>query len=143
MPLGCGPPQGGWGTGGGTQKPRRVWHQGATRLQNRNCVLNRPATTPFIISGVQVLAQNLEVSMKLWLLTQNVNNDYDTYDSCVVAAFTQEQAKDIAPSGAVYGQDQWDLYNWCEPTEVTATLIGDATVDIKYGEVICSSFNAG
>ena len=35
--------------------------------------------------------------MKLWLLSQDKNNDYDTYDSCVVVAENEEDAKKFAP----------------------------------------------
>jgi len=36
--------------------------------------------------------------MKLFLLKQDIVNDYDTYDSCVVAAENEEEARKIHPS---------------------------------------------
>lgn len=33
--------------------------------------------------------------MKLYLISQNVNNGYDTYDSAVVCAETEEEARMI------------------------------------------------
>ena len=65
--------------------------------------------------------------MKLWLLTQCDNTGYDTYDSCVVAAITEQEAKKIHPMG----QDGWeqnDIYqHWATSIEsVIATCIGTA-----------------
>jgi len=31
--------------------------------------------------------------MKLWIISQSVNRGYDTYDSAVVAAETEEEAR--------------------------------------------------
>jgi hypothetical protein len=35
--------------------------------------------------------------MKLYLMSQDINNDYDTYDSVVVAAESSEDARTIHP----------------------------------------------
>ena len=81
--------------------------------------------------------------MKLWLISQNKNNGYDTYDSAVVAAETEAEARLIHPSG-----DEWDgksdgIYDsWVDATEVAVYLIGEAIEGQKAG-VICASFNAG
>ena len=45
-----------------------------------------------------------ETRMNLYLLTQNVCNGYDTYDSCVVAAETPEDAALIRPDSTEWGQ---------------------------------------
>jgi len=37
--------------------------------------------------------------LKLWIIEQEENGGYDTYDSAVVAAMTEEEAKRIHPSG--------------------------------------------
>ena len=106
--------------------------------------------------------------MKLWLLEQTDNNDYDTHDSCVVVAETEEEAKMIHPDGeALYktGFDEWDNkektgwfsvdatsawfigfadHYWCKnPSKVTATCIGEAESSLTAGTVVCASFNAG
>ena len=81
--------------------------------------------------------------MKLWLISQSKNNSYDTYDSAVVAADTETEARLIHP-----GDDEWDgksdgIYDsWVDATEVSACLIGEAIEGQKPG-VICASFNAG
>jgi len=105
--------------------------------------------------------------MKLWLLSQDKNNDYDTYDSCVVVAENEEDAKSIHPDGNshyrkgyidyknVWRHDWFSKYNdgsdclscsyfWATtPIDVKATYIGEADAKLKAGEVVCASFNAG
>ena len=79
--------------------------------------------------------------MKLFLLEQNQNSDYDTYDSCVVVAIDAIDAVQITPNRQGWG----DTYSaWCAyPSDVTWTYIGEASADLVEGSVICASFNAG
>ena len=70
--------------------------------------------------------------MKLYLVTQEVNNNYDTYDSAVVCAENEEKAKALHPQ---VGAD-------CKVENVKAEYIGEAKVDLIEG-VVCESFNAG
>ena len=79
--------------------------------------------------------------MKLWLISQDENDGYDTYDSAVVAAETEGLAREIHPGGIEWGKDcgAW----WASvPDKVSVRLIGEA-VGCTAGEVICASFNAG
>jgi hypothetical protein len=82
--------------------------------------------------------------MNLYLLTQEVNNAYDTYDSCVVCAKGLNDAKTIHPSEQVCitkeSQDTYDA--WCKLSDVKVKYIGQAKRGLKRG-VILSSFNAG
>lgn len=92
---------------------------------------------------------------KLYLLTQNKNTGYDTYDSAVVCADSLKKAKEIDPSGfRIFHDNQWyfqtvngeheDYYNsWALPKDITAVCIGEANRNVKKGEVVCASFNAG
>jgi hypothetical protein len=99
--------------------------------------------------------------MNLYLIHQSSTNGYDTYDSAVVAAETEEEAQCIHPSGACYrgelNRDYWleeksdgswrptryQDYSWAEkPSEVSAEFIGVAKEETQSG-VICASFNAG
>ena len=77
--------------------------------------------------------------MKLWLISQNENGDYDTYDSAVVAAETESEARNISPGG-----DFSDEYNsWASSADnVVAKCIGTAAPGTKSG-IILGSFNAG
>lgn len=80
--------------------------------------------------------------MNLYLLTQNVNTGYDTYDSAIVAAKDEDSARKINPSefSKFGGYNAWD---WAiSPEQVTVKLIGKATKGTLEG-VILASFNAG
>lgn len=37
--------------------------------------------------------------MKLWLISQDTNDDYDTYDCAVVSALTEQDARMTHPGG--------------------------------------------
>lgn len=76
--------------------------------------------------------------MKLYLISQDVNNDWDTYNSLVVAAKNEEEARNTNPVGRV----EWPYRNWCAPEQVKVQLIGEAVDGIEKG-VICASFTAG
>ena len=78
----------------------------------------------------------------LYLLTQNQNRGYDTYDRLVVCAATPELAALVLP----YSTMEWghSSSNWCSsPKHVTVTLLGTATMNIEKDSVVLSSFNAG
>lgn len=80
--------------------------------------------------------------MKLWLISQNVNNNYDAYDSAVVAAETEIDAKHIHPDG---GNFQFSKRTWCwveHPNQISVKYLGEADASIGRG-VVCASFNAG
>jgi hypothetical protein len=76
--------------------------------------------------------------MKIWKITQNVNNSYDTFDSAIVVAKTEEDAKTIHPADSEFSSTR----TWCHVDEVKVEYIGTATKGTKRG-VILASFNAG
>ena len=76
--------------------------------------------------------------LKLYLLTQDVNTGYDTYDSCVVAAFSKEDAKTITPNYGSWGSSTWAR----NPNQVQVELLGTTAKGIERG-VVLASFNAG
>lgn len=88
--------------------------------------------------------------MKLWLLKQSAVTGYDTYDSCVVVADTEDQAKDMHPctydskflsKAGTKTTPIW-YYDWARSAnEVTATYLGEAEDGTR--RVVCASFNAG
>jgi hypothetical protein len=79
--------------------------------------------------------------MKIYLLSQTENNEYDSYDSCVVCAENEDDAKTIAPDGGYY--PKWSKYNWVtSPDLVQCKEIGIANDDQVRG-IICASYNAG
>lgn len=104
-------------------------------------------------------------TLNLYLLTQDENNGYDTFDSCVVAAYNEEDAKCIHPflfkfewncldldaeeykrwdDPEYINKVQWDTKTWASsPYKVNCKLIGVADNSIDPNSVICSSYNAG
>lgn len=79
--------------------------------------------------------------MNLYLLTQKVNTGYDTYDSCVVAAESEDDAKTIQPRELEFEPDD-SFSDWASPEYVFVEYLGVAAESVKRG-VICASFNAG
>ena len=81
--------------------------------------------------------------MKLYKLTQNRNTGYDTYDSCVVCAKNEDDAKTIAPwEGEFKDCDESWGNSWARKiSEVICEEIGKANKGQERG-VLCASFNA-
>ena len=95
---------------------------------------------------------------KLYLIRQNINNDYDTYSDAVVCAENTEQAQHISPDeyykwhdGNWYFQyangteekESGDFTSWCKPNDVKVKEIGIANDNIELESIICASFHAG
>lgn len=83
--------------------------------------------------------------MNLYLLSQSDNTGYDTYDSCVIAAKNEAEARKMHPDGSTpvekWAEDIWD--EWAkQPDQVEVKLIGKAVKGTEVG-VILASFNAG
>lgn len=99
--------------------------------------------------------------MKLYLISQKVNNDYDTYDSAVVVAKDEEEAKKIHPDGDTFDYKEHERSSqleedntqyekadqpygtWARKKYVQVEYLGEADEKYKEPKVICSSFNAG
>lgn len=77
--------------------------------------------------------------MKLYIISQNENDDYDTYDSAVVAANNETEARNINPN--INGWN--DRYTtWCSsPEKVRVEYLGEAKEGTEIG-IILDSFNA-
>lgn len=86
--------------------------------------------------------------MNIYLLTQDLVTGYDTYDSMIVAAESEEEAVKIHPDydldlerfKAVKDYPTWPSYN--DIDKIIVIFIGVAAENIKKG-VILASFNAG
>lgn len=79
--------------------------------------------------------------MKFWLLSQSRLTGYDTYDSVVVAAETEEAARATPPDA--YCQPSDGRFScWPSPEHVVVEFLGEAPYGREAG-VICASFNAG
>ena len=87
----------------------------------------------------------------LYLISQSKNNGYDTYDSAVVAASNEDEARYIHPGSDIMEKDKWwedmsPFASWAHPDDVTVEKIGIVTSDIAHTikkGVVCGSFNAG
>jgi len=84
--------------------------------------------------------------MKIYKLTGDARG-YDTYDSCVVAALSENDARKIHPSKFTTGEDwvkdMWRSGDWASRLDaVDVKYLGEAKKGTDAG-VICSSFNAG
>ncbi len=74
---------------------------------------------------------------KLYRIWQIKNSGYDTYDSAIVCAETEEEAKNtkVGSVDGYYG-------TWVKPEDVHVEEIGIAKDNVKKG-IILASFNAG
>lgn len=85
--------------------------------------------------------------MKIYLLSQSKNNDYDTYDAVVVTAESEDEARQIHPTGVenwikIESNEAVRGATWVMLADVKVKYIGTAKRGAKSG-VILSSFNAG
>ena len=85
--------------------------------------------------------------MKLYLITQDANNEHDTYDSAVVCAESEEEAQKIDPSGDGGEFCDFGNYRTCSTwvlalKDVKVKYLGEADPSLPRG-VVCASFRAG
>lgn len=93
--------------------------------------------------------------MKLYKISQDRNDDDDTYDSAIVVAENEEQARLTNPmEGRVWSDNQWNYktpsgllgptydYSWTAPEFVKVEYLGEAQSGLKQG-VVLASYNAG
>jgi len=91
--------------------------------------------------------------MKLYLLTQYINKDYDTYDACVVAAESEDDAITIHPSERFdmrISLGQWiddfgiqNYHGWVDAKDIDKIEVDYLGETEKERGVILASFNAG
>ena len=83
------------------------------------------------------------MALNLYVIWQTENTHYDTYDSAVVAAASEEEARAINPGGGIPGVGFYQSCDWVKDISlVKVGLIGTAIRGTKAG-VIIASFNAG
>ena len=82
--------------------------------------------------------------MKLWILRNVTVREYDTYNSCIVAAKTEDDAREIHPSTfcSFEPKDSWRNRSWCkQPEDVIVEYLGKT--DRKISGIVLASFDAG
>lgn len=80
--------------------------------------------------------------MKLYKIWQSTNEDYDTYDSAIVCAMSEDEAKAIHPNGYGLILPNSDS-SWVSFENVKCKYLGEADSAYDKPIVICASFNAG
>ena len=79
--------------------------------------------------------------MNLYLISQDANSEYDTFDALVVCAKNEEEARNITPDkdNCFYAE----YSDWCiSPEYVSVEFLGVADINVRR-EVILASYNAG
>lgn len=91
----------------------------------------------------------MEARMKLYRISQNDRDGWDTYDSAVVAAESEDDARTIEPcswDSAIHRlprEEERAYDSWTnDPAKVTVEYLGEAKEGTPVG-VIVASFNAG
>ena len=82
---------------------------------------------------------------KLFLISQDVNNNYETYDSAVVCTTSKKKAQAMFPFEAnehIGHNDYTRREEWAPIEDVKVKFIG-TTDKYKPGDVVIASFNAG
>lgn len=86
--------------------------------------------------------------MNIYRISRNEDIDYDTFDSAVVIAESEDAARHIHPRDTVEGEWWLDddsygpLSSWTSPANVIVTYLGIANDSVLPG-VVCASFNPG
>ena len=80
--------------------------------------------------------------MKLYRITQNINNSYDTYDSCIVIAENEEEARN---NNLSFDDEDSNYWSWVKESQKDKLYIDLLWELMSWEEtwVILSSFNAG
>lgn len=90
--------------------------------------------------------------MKLFHVSQNENNDYDSYSDMVVIAPDAETARDMSPrtgeiliwSNRFNAHNIYNFAFWATKREnVIVKYLGEADPSFTKSGVICASFHAG
>lgn len=92
--------------------------------------------------------------MNIYVISQNSNQGFDTFDSAVVVAESEGAARLIHPRGDRVWQPGREVWadgfiadtprgsKWCHPDEVNVAQVGTALEGQRPG-VVCASYNAG
>jgi len=80
--------------------------------------------------------------MNIYLISQEVNRYYDTYDAAIVAAKDKKSARQLNPAtGKPMTEEDWSMGLWCSGVgQVTVKYLGKAKQGTKQS-LLLSSFN--
>ena len=94
---------------------------------------------------VLVLTHYSKENMKIYLLEQSLNQNWDTYDSIVVIAESEDKARLINPYNDNWEREDYNYKSWVSKSDtdkIKVTELGVANKDEK-PRVVLASFNAG
>lgn len=100
---------------------------------------------------VKEVIKHSENRLRLWHVSVPGGMDlgYDSYDSFVVACYTEDEARNTSPGGIdMSNKDKthscwWGWINRDDISQLIVTEIGYAKEGISFRSVIIASFNAG
>lgn len=84
--------------------------------------------------------------MKIFRVSQSDNNGYDTFDSFVCYANSEDEARNMRPDIIGGYLDEWNddnNYGWASSSDLVEVEFIGENPDVKQKEMILSSFNAG
>ncbi|SCX40147.1 hypothetical protein [Nitrosospira sp. Nsp1] len=76
--------------------------------------------------------------MNIYLISQYENTGFNTYNTAVVIAESEEAAQLTHPSG----EEEWIDESWADPEDIEVELLGEAVEGSRAG-VLCASFHTG
>jgi len=77
--------------------------------------------------------------MNIYLISQDRNSNWDTYDSFVAVSASEDLARKLLPEGP----EDPDIDVWTDSEFVRVWLVGTADSKYEEGDILCTSFNAG
>ena len=83
--------------------------------------------------------------MKLYKISQNLNDDYETYNAAIVCASSEDEARHLHPHSGYLtaddGRHTWVTLGQINSIEVQ--YIGEASSNLDCPQIILASYNAG
>ena len=87
----------------------------------------------------------------LYLVKRTDKVTWDEYDSFVVCAESENEARRVSPDGMMFFEDNMSeqskrYFKWCWTDKIETlevSCIGLASVSLENRQVICASYNAG
>ena len=85
------------------------------------------------------------MNLKLYKISQDINNGYDTYDAAIVCASSEDEARHLHPrlGGLIADSRAHTLVTLSQINSVNVEYIGEASPNLDRPQVILASYNAG
>ena len=84
------------------------------------------------------------MNLKLYKISQDINNGYDTYDAAIVCASSEDEARHLHPRLGSLTADSGDTWvTLSQINLVNVEYIGEASPNFDCPQAILASYNAG